>query len=109
MNKQAVYYQIDRDTYNNIAELSNDLGISMTHVVEGAIYNISNSFEAVENLLLRKELTKDEVETVKMIVATYGDFMNSSLKQSIVNSLLHQLELLEVAPTEIDEIKRLYK
>lgn len=107
--KKPVFYNIDEGTYGHINLLSEKLGITKTAAIEGAIYNISNSFEAVENLLLRKELNKDEVETVKMIVATYGDYMNSSLKQSIVNGLLHQLELLEVATTEIDEIKRLYK
>jgi hypothetical protein len=57
---------------------------------------------------MRKELSTKQIETIKMIVDTYGDYMNSSLKQSILNGLLQQLELLKVEPSEIDEIKRMY-
>jgi hypothetical protein len=108
--KKPVFYNIDEGTYGHINLLSEKLGITKTAAVEGAIYNISNSFKAVENLLLRNKLTTDEVETVKRIIDTYGDYMNSSLKQSILNALdFHQLELLEVKQSDIDEVEKLCK
>ena len=107
MNKQAVYYQIDRNTYNNIAELSSDLGISMTHVVEGAINNTHKLLECTNKLTNENPLNREELDLIYRLLFTYGKYMNKHLKNSIGKALLTQLELQGTNANDIDKVKNL--